>query len=827
MPRLALAALLLLLTLLSSQRPALAQPGDPSSDPFAEPLSSVTVGIIPQRAQVERGDVVAFAITLDHAPGFHTWPNEPVVPPEFRGLSPIATTLEIPTPLPAQIASIEDIIWPKPSPVPVNSPTGGKVDVLSFHERAVIIVVARVRPDAPLGRFEFAARVGYQACDERGCEAPEEITVSTKVDVVASNATLFAGVDFQRYRVAPPIVTGEGGKQQVKVRASAEFAQVAAGSVQRIAIELTHLSGFHTWPSNPEVPPEFRGLVPVPTIVTVPLDESEAWLAEQTVRYPSGSMVSVRTPTGRMGQIRALHDRELIFVTLNIAPGAPAGRVKVPVALRFQACDENVCLPPERVTIDLEFDIAPGEALPAPGVDRTLFGAQTDQGGGTPPDPAGPGSADAPLPERQEEPEANTRMFLGFIPVPEGGGIVALAAIALLGGVGGLVLNLTPCVLPVIPIKVMTISKHAGSRERTLFLGSIMALGVVAFWVGISIPVIAWQSFGDPSALFGIWWFTLGMGLLIGILALGLMGLFVINLPQSVYMVNPKADTATGSFLFGVMTGVLGLPCFGFVAGALLGAIAGQPRVMTVVVFTSIGVGMALPYLVLSMWPALVKKIPRTGPASELVKQFLGFLMLAAAAYFIGAGLTALGKESPHVNKALIWWAVAFFVVTGGAWLSIRTLKITRKPLRRVAFIGLGVLLAWGSVAWAQGRTRQARLDAELWHEYTPAAFEEAKASGKVIVLDFTAVWCLNCQTLKAQVLDRRDVREAMLAGDVVAFEADLTSETAPGWQALKDLGETGIPMLAVFGPGTDDPWKSNAYSPAQVKNAIKEARGR
>lgn len=821
MPRTASAAWVILLALLGAVLPMAAQP----DDPMGEAIPAVSVAMIPQRGQVERGDVVAFAITLDHAPGFHTWPNEPVLPPEFRGLSPIATTVEIPTPLPAAVASIEEVIWPKPSPVPVSSPTGGTVDILSFHERAVVIVVARIRADAPLGRFEFSAVVGYQACDERGCEAPEAVTVTAKVDVVAGTGTLFDGLDLGAYAIAPPVVKGEGGKQQVKARASVEFSRVAPGSTQRIAVELTHLNGFHTWPADPEVPPEFRGLVPVPTTLTLPERDAAPWLASSEVRFPEGSMVKVRTPNGRPGQLRAYHGREVIMVTLAVGADAPAGRVKVPVTVRFQACDESVCLPPERVTIELEFDIGPGDAVGATGVDSTMFAT------GAPPAPESTGDDPSPPPaqvggEADDGVSTGGRMFLGFIPVPEGGGFVALAAVALLGGVGGLVLNLTPCVLPVIPIKVMTISKHAGSRERTLFLGSVMALGVVAFWVGISIPVIAWQSFGDPSALFGIWWFTLGMGLLIGVMALGLLGLFVINLPQSVYMVNPKADTATGSFLFGVMTGVLGLPCFGFVAGALLGAIAGQPRIMTVVVFTSIGVGMALPYLVLSMWPALVKKIPRTGPASELVKQFLGFLMLAAAAYFIGAGLTALGKESPHVNKALIWWAVAFFVVIGGAWLSIRTLTITKKPVRRIAFVGLGALLAWGSVAWAQGRTRQARLDAALWHEFTPAAFEEAREAGKVVVLDFTAVWCLNCQTLKAQVLDRPEVREAMLAGDVVALEADLTSESAPGWQALKDLGETGIPMLAVFGPGTSEPWKSNAYTPAQVMKAIRSARG-
>jgi thiol:disulfide interchange protein len=110
-------------------------------------------------------------------------------------------------------------------------------------------------------------------------------------------------------------------------------------------------------------------------------------------------------------------------------------------------------------------------------------------------------------------------------------------------------------------------------------------------------------------------------------MGIGIMGLFTIQLPAAVYAVNPKAETAWGSFLFGVMTAVLGLPCFGFVAGALLAGAATLPASTVMLVFASIGVGMAAPYLVLSAKPSLLRHLPRTGPASELVKQVMGLLL--------------------------------------------------------------------------------------------------------------------------------------------------------------------------------------------------------
>lgn len=612
----------------------------------------------------------------------------------------------------------------------------------------------------------------------------------------------------------PPFSVGPD-ESPVTLSAQPKWRHVARGEEFPVAVIIEHAINYHTWPNQPVVPPGFEGLNPIATEIVVG-DLPQGLTQVGAIQWPKIVEVEMKNPYGRTVQLQSYAGTAIAFVTLKVADDAPLGVTVIPFAITYQTCDDSTCLAPEfDVPVTTAVEIV--EAAPiSRSSNEALFAsydrAVTDQ---TPPP--------TPAPVAAESGESQ-RLFLGFIPVPENGGAVALVLVCLLAFAGGAVLNLTPCVLPVIPIKVMTLTRHGGSRERTLFLGLMMALGVVAFWVGISIPVVLLQSFSDPSQLFAIWWVTLSLGALIAVLSLGLMGMFTFNLPQGLYLLNPKANTPHGSFLFGVMTAVLGLPCFGFVAGALLGAIVGQPRAVTIAVFASLGAGMAAPYLVLAAFPRLIDRIPRTGPASELVKQVMGLLMLGAGAFFIGSGLAALVKEEPTMGKVLHWWFVALFCAAAGVWLIVRTFKITRASGKRVTFGLIGLILAAGPIYWAQSRTEAARNT--FWVDFDLASFDAAIAQKKTVVLDFTADWCLNCKVARATVLDRDDVRRELRTDDVVAFEVDLTSRKAPGWAKLKELGETGIPLLVVLGPGLDEPWKRNAYTPSQVLDALQAARG-
>ncbi len=621
--------------------------------------------------------------------------------------------------------------------------------------------------------------------------------------------------------LAQPAAFGGGdpsaGDDPVRVRVESSTQAARPGDQVVLAVVFDHDEGWHVNLNEPVVPSEMAGFAPVPTAIA-PTEHPA--LRFGRIQWPEAYAAQVDFMfTGTPTEFLVYAGEAVAYVPVRVADDAEPGEHRIDLRVTFQACDDAICLPPKTVerSVTLRIDADTPATTPGglfAGFNPVVFADQDAWTGGLPAE------------------EAARGRFLGLVAVPAAEGVVGVLVLALLAAAGGLVLNLTPCVLPVIPIKIMTISHHAGSdRGRTLALGLWMAAGVVAFWAGLGVLAAAATAFADPSRLFGLWWFTLGIGLLILAMGVGIMGAFQITLPQKVYAVNPKADSAHGSFLFGVMTAVLGLPCFGFVAGALLAGVAFMPRAMVVVIFAAIGVGMALPYLVLAARPGLVKRLPRTGPASDLVKQVMGLLMIAAAAYFIGSGVLALlsgggGAGLAWWAKAVHWWAIGGVMLAAGAWLAYRTVRITPKPGPRAAFGALALVIAATGVWAAANRTEHLRHN--FWQPYSPEALASALEGGNVVVLDFTAEWCLNCKALEATVLSREPVKGRLLSAGVVPMMADLTSTAAPGWEALRDLNQSGIPLLVVYSPerGTGQPaWMSNAYGPQQVVDAIEAAR--
>jgi len=601
----------------------------------------------------------------------------------------------------------------------------------------------------------------------------------------------------------------------VTVSAAASTTTVQPGGNLVIAVVFDHDEGFHIYPNIPVIPEQLGDFPAIATTIDLTLPDTA--IAGQ-IQWPDTHTSVVRF-LGPPVDLLTYSGKAVAFIPIQINPDAPLGDLTIDIETFYQACDDTTCFAPTADNLFITLTITDTPATVTPNAlfdnfDPTAF--------------SNPDTFDGSQ-KSTTEPINNQRQFLGLFVLPPIDSPAGIAVIALAAAFGGFILNLTPCVLPVIPLKVMTITNHAGeSKSKAIKLGTMMALGVIAFWVGIGIPVAFVADFVDPSIIFGVWWVTGIIGLLIGIMGLGIMGLFTIKLPQATYMINPKADSSSGSFMFGMMTAILGLPCFGFVAGALLaGAATMQPwQVMTI--FFSLGFGMAFPYLILTMNPKWMNKIPKTGPASELVKQVMGLLMLAAGAYFLGTTMISIasgqGWGTPWWFKAIHWWVIALLGLSAGGLLLVRTIMISKRFAPRAIFSIIGILVATSGIAIASNQT--SHLYHYFWQPYTQTALDNALDSGKVVVLDFTAEWCLNCKTLEATILSREPVKSLLLGADVIPLAADLTSTSAPGWQKLRDLGQTGIPLLVVYEPGNPDPiWLSNAYSSSQVVDAINSAQ--
>jgi thiol:disulfide interchange protein DsbD len=235
----------------------------------------------------------------------------------------------------------------------------------------------------------------------------------------------------------------------------------------------------------------------------------------------------------------------------------------------------------------------------------------------------------------------------------------------------------------------------------------------------------------------------------------------------------------------------------------------------------AIGFGMALPYLILSASPKLVEKMPKTGPGSMLIKQVMGLFMLAAAAYFIGVGLSAVFTTPPDPTSKLYWWPVMGFVAAGGIWLAYRTLSIARKNGLKIVFTTLGVILIGLSSLGAISLTAKGPID---WVYYTPERYADLLKQNKVVVMVFTAEWCLNCKVLEQGVLRSPEIVELFQSGRAAPVKVDITGNNPAGKAKLKEVGNLTIPLLVIFSPNGKHVFKSDFYTVGQVLKAVNDA---
>lgn len=488
----------------------------------------------------------------------------------------------------------------------------------------------------------------------------------------------------------------------------------------------------------------------------------------------------------------------IAFIPVKIGEKTSSGDLDILLSVTIQACDDMFCLIPSDVEVKAKLPLAAEGQTPVP-ANTELFAGLRETG------------------------KVKFDLFdWSFTIDPSGVGFLLFLLVACLGG---FLLNFTPCVLPLIPIKIIGISQTAGNRARSATLGMAMFAGVTLFWLALALAIINITGFNAVNTLFQKPGFTITVGLVIFAMAVGMMGLFTVRLPQWVYAVNPRHDSIGGAVGFGVMTAVLSTPCTApFMGAAITWAVDKSPAT-TLATFAAVGIGMGLPYLVLASFPALVKKMPRTGPASDLIKQVMGVLMMAAGAYFLGVGIAGQIVSPPDPPSRLYWWFVALFIAAAGALLTVRTLRITRCPGRRIAFGGLGLLFILGAIGMGIRFTDKGPID---WIYYTPERLEAARQRGKAIVLEFTAEWCLNCKALEETVLKSPQVADLLkIELGIAPIKVDLTGNNVLGDKKLSECGSRTIPLLVIYTPEGREVFRGDNYTISQVVNALKQAGGK
>ncbi|QDU58047.1 protein-disulfide reductase DsbD family protein [Aeoliella mucimassa] len=375
-------------------------------------------------------------------------------------------------------------------------------------------------------------------------------------------------------------------------------------------------------------------------------------------------------------------------------------------------------------------------------------------------------------------------------------GFVGMLGLAL---VGGLILNLMPCVLPVIGLKLMSFAKQGGESRSRVFLLNLAyvagLLGVFLFLATLaSLPQLGLSTTTDYDwgELNTETWFKVFMTVLVFTMALSFLGVWEIPIPgfagSSTAAEMASREGYSGAFFKGILTTILATPCSGPFLGPVFGYTIGQDVFTTFMIFFFVGLGMALPYLVIGAFPSLVQWIPKPGAWMDTFKQAMAFMLLGTVVYL----LSTLNEDYFIPTMALLvacWFA---------CWLGGR-LPITASGFSRGFswFVGISVAAAVGFVGF--GMEKEHELP---WQEFTPSQLAEAQATGKPVLLEFTANWCPTCKFNLATAIDVAAVKQVVEANGVQAIKADWTDENAEIEASLEQLNSRSIPLLAIYPAG-------------------------
>lgn len=578
---------------------------------------------------------------------------------------------------------------------------------------------------------------------------------------------------------------------------------IEVGQEDVLVVTLTVPEPFHVNSATPT----FDYLIP--TTVTV---EPQPGVRIKRTQFPGPKLLRA----GGSDTPVSVYDGSVqIRITVQVDRNATPGPRVFRGTLRYQACDDHSCYPPVTVPFSTSFQVAnqftPEDLQPSLSPanhtslsDTSIAPSESSISSSTPRSDA---AADS-LTASAASPATSTNASESSLPL-----------LLLFAFLGGLLLNLMPCVLPVLSLKIMGLLQHAHeSRGRAATLGLAYVFGVlVSFWTLAGV-VLAARSAGSAVG----WGFqfqnTTFIAMLSGLVtafALSLFGVFELNLPGSAgsRMASAAArEGLPGAFLGGVFATLLATPCTAPFLGAAMGFAFTQPAPVLVAFFTSSALGLALPYLLLVLSPGLRRILPRPGAWMERLKQSFGFLMLATLLWL----WFVLGQQAGPVSIVLVaaWNLLTAFAL----WASFAAAGLESSSLRRFAarlllvaavtvgwFLLVRPAIAERAVASAPPPAPGAAIPAATWIPYDPAVLERLRAEGRTVFVDATADWCLTCKVNERAVLKTDRGMELFREKNVVLMVADWTVEDPVVTEFLSRFGRAGVPFYAIY-PGDAAP---------------------
>jgi thiol:disulfide interchange protein DsbD len=466
-------------------------------------------------------------------------------------------------------------------------------------------------------------------------------------------------------------------------------------------------------------------------------------------------------------------------------------------------------------------------------------------------DAVGPSDRESAAPTTVALPSTSNAFDIKLVrPRTEEGANYSIPAYLGLAFLGGLILNLMPCVLPVVGLKILSFVEQGHHDRLHVFrLNLWYTLGLMSVFLALAtLPVVyqvafnqtySWgQQFGDPR-------FTIPLAAIVFAMALAMLGVWEIPIPgfvggQKAHKLSSKEGIA-GAFSKGVITTLLATPCTAPLMGTALGWAVRQPPYLIYAVFTAMGLGMASPYLVIGAFPRLIRFLPKPGAWMETFKHLMGFVLLGTVVWIL-----------TFISWSLVVPTVAFLMAIWAACWWIGRTPLTAEPRQRwmawgwaLAFAGLMGIVSFDwlagvmherylrsvdnqflQIALGGTETRTRSPDDLDWKAFSTEELIRLTADQKTVLVDFTADWCLTCKTLEEFVLNTRDVKNTVDELGVATLVADYTETPDELQTVINSLGGNGVPVVAVFPAG--DPNRPfvfiGGYTKQQLLDALREA---
>ena len=721
------------------------------------------VRLIPSVSAVAPGASFDVAVAYQLAQDWHIyWKN-----PGDAGAPP-----QVAWSLPDGFAAGE-LRFPAPHRLKNGTADSPIITYVLYGEPVLLATITAPEDLQPGAEITIAAKITTAVCQKTCLMETSQVSVKlpTAADagsVQPANQELFAGATGR----IPP---ADGRGKFVTVTAKPSTGSAEVGGQFDVLVTIDIKRGYHVQSNKPYV----AGLIPTEVIV-----EPAPGVELGDLVYPKAKE---RVDRALRMKLSEFEGRAVVKVPVTKVTGEAVGTSLTLAGIVIaQACEVKTgrCFPPEAVAWSTTLGLVGGQAeaaateLPVEGEAEQLEER--------------PAAAvtDADQPGDHQPTERDT---------------LSLPLVLVLAFLGGIILNVMPCVWPVLSIKVLSFVQQAhDDPKRVLRLGLLFALGIlVSFWL-LGVAAVA-----GKAAAGGATWgtqfshpkFVIAMIVVLYVFGLSLFGVFEINLPGAA---AGKLSAATaregylGSYVKGMLATVLATPCTAPLLGPAIAVAFSQSATVIMLAMTAIGLGMSLPYVVLAAKPSWLGFLPKPGPWMESFKEFTGFLLMGVVIWL----LWVLGDL---VGASGVVATAAFMTFLGLAcWLYGKmrmTWSVTARLAGTVAALAIAVVGGWFAYSYMSSSS-----DGEIeWLAHRPGLHRQLAAEGHTVFVNYTATWCTKCLIEKKTVLDTEAVRGKMRELDVVAVRADFTRR--PDWMAeeLKSYGRAGVPLDVILPAGKPD----------------------